>query len=213
MASRAAASSARRLGWLNANSTAFLLCDVQEKFRPGIHAFESLVQVAQKMSKASRILKVPLIVTEQYSKGLGHTVEEIDIGHASVVEDKSRFSMFTPAVAQKLSELQIQSVVLYGIESHVCVLQTCLELMDNDYDVHVLADGVSSMNYPEIEIALRRMEREGAHVVSSESVLFQITNDSKHPDFKAVSSLVKEFQAAARQNKLLFKQGPPAAQL
>ncbi|KAJ1665373.1 hypothetical protein IW140_001454 [Coemansia sp. RSA 1813] len=213
MASRVAASSARSLGRLNASSTAFLLCDIQEKFRPGIHAFECLVQVAQKMSKASRILKIPLIVTEQYSKGLGHTVEEIDIAHASLVDDKSRFSMFTPSVAKKLEELQIRSVVLYGIESHVCVLQTCLELMDNNYDVHVLADGVSSMNYPEIDVALRRMADGGAHVVSSESVLFQITNDSKHPDFKAISSLVKEFQPAARQNKLLFRQAPTTAQL
>ncbi|KAJ2557492.1 hypothetical protein EV175_001319 [Coemansia sp. RSA 1933] len=209
--SRVAASSVRNLGRLNASSTAFLLCDIQEKFRPGIHAFESLVQVAQKMSKASQLLKIPLLVTEQYSKGLGHTVEEIDIGHASVVEDKTRFSMFTPAVAQKLQELKIRSVVLYGIESHVCVLQTCLELMDNDYDVHVLADGVSSMNAPEIDIALRRMAGAGAHVASSESVLFQITNDAKHPDFKALSSLVKEFQAATRQNKLLFKQAAAAS--
>ncbi|KAJ2857300.1 hypothetical protein GGI22_003549, partial [Coemansia erecta] len=92
MASRATSSSVRKLSQLNANSTAFLLCDIQEKFRPRIHAFENLVQVAKKMSKASQILNVPLIVTEQYAKGLGHTVKEIDIGHASLVEGKSRFS-------------------------------------------------------------------------------------------------------------------------
>ncbi|KAJ2663671.1 hypothetical protein IWW48_001152 [Coemansia sp. RSA 1200] len=213
MASRIAASSARSLGRLNASTTAFLLCDVQERFRAGIYGFECLVQVAQKMSKASRILKIPLIVTEQYSKGLGNTVEEIDIAHAALVEDKSKFSMLTDGVSKKLEELKIRSVVLYGIESHVCVMQTCLDLLEKNYDVHVLSDAVSSMNYPEIDIALRRLANHGAFVVSSESVLFQLMDDSKHPDFKAISNLLKEFQPAATQNKLLYRQGPSTAQL
>ncbi|KAJ1872835.1 hypothetical protein H4R99_006396 [Coemansia sp. RSA 1722] len=166
------------------------------------------------MSKASQILSVPLIVTEQYPKGLGHTVSEIDITHAKIVEAKSKFSMYTPMVQEKLQELSIKSVVLYGIESHVCVLQTCLDLLENNYEVHVLADGVSSMNYPEIEIALKRMDKCGAMVVSSESVLFQLTNDAANPNFKAISALVKEFQAHSKNSKLLFKNGiPPQAQL
>ncbi|KAJ2343528.1 hypothetical protein IWW50_003562 [Coemansia erecta] len=207
MASGATATAVRRLGRLNPKTTVFFLCDVQERFRSGIHAFESLVQVAQKMSKFSQLVSIPLIVTEQYSKGLGKTVSEIPTDHAVLIEDKSKFSMITPQVAAKLKELKAQSVVLYGIESHVCVLQTCLELLDGDYDVHVLADGVSSMNAPEIDIAVNRMARAGAHVVSSESVMFQLTGDSLSPDFKAVSGLVKEYQSLARQNRLLFKNG------
>ncbi|KAJ2727127.1 hypothetical protein GGI07_000011 [Coemansia sp. Benny D115] len=190
---------------LRAPTTAFFLCDIQEKFRSGIHAFESLVQVAQKMSKASQHLSIPLIVTEQYPKGLGATVQEIPIDHAALVEAKTKFSMVTPSVAKKLEELQVRSIVLYGIESHVCVLQTCLDLLELDYEVHVLADGVSSMNHPEISIALERMRQEGARIVSSESVLFQLTNDSASDGFKGIRDLVKEFQAAAKQNKLLFK--------
>ncbi|KAJ2453134.1 hypothetical protein EV183_002474 [Coemansia sp. RSA 2336] len=197
----------RQLGRLNPKSTVFFLCDVQERFRSGIHAFESLVQVSQKMSKFSKILDIPLVVTEQYPKGLGHTATEIPIDHACLVEDKSKFSMLTPAVANKLAELKANSVVLYGIESHVCVLQTCLDLLENQYDVHVLADGVSSMNAPEIDIALNRMAHAGAHVVSSESVMFQLTGDSSSPLFRSVSGLVKEYQSLARQNKLLYKNG------
>ncbi|KAI9504069.1 Isochorismatase-like protein [Coemansia spiralis] len=165
------------------------------------------------MSKASRILNVPLIVTEQYSKGLGHTAEEINIEHAALVDEKSKFSMYTPSVAKKLEELEIKSIVIYGIESHVCVLQTCLELLENNFDVHVLADGVSSMNHPEIDIALKRLANEGAHVVSSETIIFQLTNDSQSPQFKAISGLVKEFQSLGRQNKLLFKSNNASAQL
>ncbi|KAJ2493960.1 hypothetical protein IWW37_000038 [Coemansia sp. RSA 2050] len=202
MASRLASQS---LGRLNLKSTAFLLCDVQERFRSGIHAFESVVQVAQKMSAASKILQIPLIVTEQHPRGLGSTVNEIPIDHAALIEAKTKFSMLTPGVASKLEELQTKSVVLYGIETHVCVLQTCLDLLEHNFDVHVLADGVSSMNFPEVDIALKRMALCGAHVVSSESVIFQLTNDAKHPNFSAVRDLVKEYQQAARQNRLLFK--------
>ncbi|KAJ2690177.1 hypothetical protein IWW39_000987 [Coemansia spiralis] len=195
----------RSLGRLNIKSTAFLLCDVQEKFRSGIHAFESVVQVSQKMSAASKILQIPLIVTEQYPRGLGCTANEIPIDHAAHLEAKTKFSMMTPGVTAKLEELQTKSVVLYGIEAHVCVLQTCLDLLEHNFDVHVLADGVSSMNFPEADIALKRMALCGAHIVSSESVVFQLTNDSKHPDFPAIRDLVKEHQQAARQNRLLFK--------
>ncbi|KAJ1909426.1 hypothetical protein GGI13_000836 [Coemansia sp. RSA 455] len=195
----------RSLGRLSIKSTAFLLCDVQEKFRSGIHAFESVVQVSQKMSAASKILQIPLLVTEQYPRGLGATASEIPIDHAVINEAKTKFSMMTPGVTAKLEELQTKSVVLYGIEAHVCVMQTCLDLLDLNFDVHVLADGVSSMNYPEADIALKRMALCGAHVVSSESVIFQLTNDSKHPNFPAIRDLVKEHQEAGRQNKLLFK--------
>ncbi|KAJ2762526.1 hypothetical protein IWQ57_005780, partial [Coemansia nantahalensis] len=169
------------LGRPTAGRTAFFLCDIQERFRTGIHAFESLVQVANKMSRFSAIADIPLIVTEQYPKGLGHTAKEIAVDHAALVDEKTKFSMLTPAVAEKLAELGTESVVLYGIESHVCVLQTCLELLEHKYDVHVLADGVSSMNAPEIDIALARMARAGAHVASSESVMFQLMGDAKNP--------------------------------
>ncbi|KAJ2159892.1 hypothetical protein GGF46_002674 [Coemansia sp. RSA 552] len=212
LSARTVSSVARRnaAGRLQPGSTVFFLCDIQERFRTGIHAFESLVQVAQKMSKFSKITKTPLIVTEQYPKGLGNTACEIDIDHAALIEGKTRFSMCTPAVLQKLEELKAKSVVVYGIESHVCVMQTCLELLDLDFDVHVLADGVSSMNAPEIDIALARMAASGAHVVSSESVMFQLTTDSKSPEFKAVSGLVKEYQLLAKTNKLLYKPGATA---
>ncbi|KAJ2899658.1 hypothetical protein IWW38_000902 [Coemansia aciculifera] len=206
MASRAAISTVRSsLGRLNSKTTAFLLCDVQEKFRSSIHAFESVVQVSQKLSATSKILNIPLIVTEQYPRGLGSTAAEIPIDHAVLLDSKTMFSMITPKVAEKLEELKVGSVVLYGIEAHVCVLQTCLDLLERQFEVHVVADGVSSMNWPEIDIALKRMAACGAHVVSSESVVFQLAGDAKSPSFPAIRDLVKEHQQAARQNKLLFK--------
>ncbi|RKP09342.1 Isochorismatase-like protein [Thamnocephalis sphaerospora] len=155
------------------------------------------------MSRAAEITDVPLVVTEQVL--FGATVSEIDINKAALVKPKTKFSMLIPEVDAFLKERKTESIVIYGIESHVCVLQTVLELLDNKYNVHVLADGVSSINYPEIDIALNRMRQAGAAITTSESILFQLAGDSKHPHFKALSGLVKEWQPIDRQNPLLFR--------
>ncbi|KAL1923346.1 uncharacterized protein VTP21DRAFT_8326 [Calcarisporiella thermophila] len=186
-------------------STALFVCDIQERFRPMIYQFPSLISTASKMLQASKILNLPVIVTEQNSKALGNTVPELDIGHAQMVVPKSLFSMYVPEVSEALKSKDIKSVVLLGIESHVCVLQTTLDLLENGYDVHVLADGVSSMNYPEIDVALNRMRQAGANITTSESILFQLLVDAKHENFKQISNLIKQFKDETSNNKLLFR--------
>ncbi|KAJ1977383.1 hypothetical protein H4R34_003599 [Dimargaris verticillata] len=195
----------RSLGRLQAKSTALFICDVQERFRSHIHAFGSVITTAQKMVAAANILEIPIFATEQYSQRLGNTVPEIDISKAKLVLEKSKFSMVLPEMEEALQNHGIKSVVLLGIESHVCVLQTALDLLEREYDVHVVSDGVSSMNAPEVPVALDRMRQSGAFVATSETLLFQLTKDAKSPSFKAISSLVKEFQPAARDNKLLYR--------
>ncbi|KAJ1649111.1 hypothetical protein IWQ61_009695 [Dispira simplex] len=195
----------RAIGRLHPKTSALFICDIQERFRSHIHAIDSLVSTAQKMIGASNILSIPIYVTEQYSQRLGNTLKELDISTAEKVLPKTRFSMFLPEIQESLQDKKIRSVVLLGIESHVCVMQTALDLLENNYDVHVVADGVSSMNHPEIQVALERMKQSGAFVATSESILFQLTGDAKSPNFKAISNLVKDFQAASKANKLLFK--------
>ncbi|KAI9219007.1 Isochorismatase-like protein [Blastocladiella britannica] len=195
------------LARLTPERTAFFLCDVQERFRPLIFRFPDVVATAAKMVRASAILASPLVVTEQHPKALGATVAELDVGHAAMVIPKTLFSMATPPVTDYLATNRISNVVLFGIESHVCVTQTALDLIEHpdlNLNVYVLADGVSSMNKPEIPLALKRLSAAGATITSSDSVLFSLLKDAKHDKFKQISALVKDTSKATSEN-LLFE--------
>ncbi|KAF9127114.1 Isochorismatase domain-containing protein 1 [Mortierella sp. 14UC] len=196
-------SALRNVGRVHQKTTAFFLCDIQEKFRALTFQYPSVIATAQKMIAAHKVLDIPLIVTEQNPKALGATATELDLSQAKVNYPKTKFSMYIPEVEKELKG--IKSVVLFGIESHVCVLQTALDLLENNYDVHVLADGVSSMNSFEIEHALNRVRSAGGYVTTSESILFQLLGDSKHEKFKSISNLVKETKEATAGNKLFLR--------
>lgn len=185
--------------------TALFECDLQERFRPLIHKFPAVVHTAQKMIKAGRMLDLPLVVTEQYPKALGSTVPELEVVHAVCHDSKTRFSMVTDKVRSFLQERQVVDVILFGIESHVCVLQTAFDLRQMNVNVHVLADGVSSAHPTEIPIALKRMRQMGCMITTSDSVLFQMCGDAKHEHFKRISQLVKESQSNADLHNALLK--------
>ncbi|KAL5469419.1 hypothetical protein EMCRGX_G030672 [Ephydatia muelleri] len=182
---------AKRLGRLTADCCYFFLCDVQDKFRPSIRYFPEIIAVAKRMVDAANILEIPVIATEQYPKGLGSTVAEIDTGKAKVF-DKTVFSMLIPPVEKILDDnAHRKSVVLFGIETQVCVQQTTLDLLGRGYDVHIVADGVSSRSQVDRMFALERMRQAGAFISTSESILFELLHDSKHPKFKEVQAIIK----------------------
>jgi nicotinamidase-related amidase len=105
--------------------------------------------------------------------------------------DKTAFSMLVPQLAEVLGEQKL-SVIIVGIETHICVTQTTIDLLRRGHKVYVLADGVSSCNELERPIALARLAREGAIVTTSESVLFELLGDAKDANFRAVSGLVRD---------------------
>jgi len=106
------------------------------------------------------------------------------------VLDKTRFSMVIPSVLSHINTLGIKSVVLFGIEAHICILQTSLDLVSQGYDVHVVADGTSSQNDSDRKLAFKRMQQAGVFISSYESILFQLMEDSTLPAFKQMSKEV-----------------------
>ena len=174
----------------------------------------------------AQILNVPIYVTTQNSNRLGVTVPELTNHFPADVRviDKTAFSMIVPELTSRLLD-QLQhgiasrssngmqnggptppsglpspvSVILVGIETHICVLQTALDLLSLGHSVYVLADGVSSCNGGERGVALARMAKEGAVVTTSESVLFEMVGDAAAPNFKAIAGLVKDTKEPTKE--------------
>ena len=146
------------------------------------------------MLRAAQTLQIPVYITTQNRAKLGLTVPELQPHlsgpHIRADVDKTLFSMITPEIESKLSS--DLDVIIVGIETHICVTQTTLDLLARGNRVYILVDGVSSMNPEERGIALARLRDAGAVVTSSESVLFEILGDASHGSFRDVSGLVKE---------------------
>ncbi|GAB1602901.1 isochorismatase domain-containing protein 2-like [Argonauta hians] len=179
-----------RLGKLLLNRSILFLCDMQEKFRPSIQYFPQIVDVSSRMLNAAKILDMPVIVTEQYPKGLGSTVPELDVKGIDVIA-KTRFSMMVSEVESKLKQhSDVNSVILCGIETHACIQQTAIDLLEKDYQVHVVVDACSSRSMVDRMYAFNRMKDAGAFLTTSESALLSLCEDAKHPKFKEIQRLI-----------------------
>ncbi|KAJ7237210.1 Isochorismatase-like protein [Mycena haematopus] len=180
-------------------STLFFLCDLQEKFRPIIYGFEHVVASTNKIFKVAKILGCEVVVTTQKARALGPTDPAVNLDSLGALHvgtyDKTLFSMLTTEVLACLhTRPAIKSIVLMGIESHICVLQTALALVAHPakYRTYVLADAVSSSNPAEVPLALAQMRAAGVVVTTSESLAFQLVQDASVPEFKAFSNVIKE---------------------
>ncbi|KAL7489990.1 hypothetical protein ACHAW6_015695 [Cyclotella cf. meneghiniana] len=197
MSSRLFTTSARAVGKLCPENSVLLVCDVQELFRPLIYKMETVINTTKFMTSVAKELSLPIIATQQYTKVFGPTIPDAfadpkDIGTAVPVFEKKKFSMMTSECSDHLSSLGKTSYLLVGIEAHVCLQQTALDLLEQGHDVHIIADGVSSQQRYDREMALRRMESSGAWLTSAQSAAFMLLGSADHPHFKAVSKLVKD---------------------
>lgn len=173
--------------------SALVVVDIQERLFPHISNNQELVKKCQTLIAGMQALNVPIIVTEQYVKGLGHTIEPIQ---AALTEykpiEKMTFSCCGEAMfSLKIEEHFKENIILCGIESHVCVLQTALDIQANGHNPIVVADAISSRNPYDKEIALQRLATEGIRVTTVESILFELCKTSGTDTFKAISKLVK----------------------
>lgn len=179
-----------KLNRINAANSVLFVCDVQQKFRPLIHKSETLIRKCNMLTETSKILNIPILVTEQYPKALGVTVPEINTT-GSILFEKKLFSMMTPEVITAFNDLKKTNVILCGIEAHVCVLQTALDLIDAGIDVHIVSDAISSQKPHDRSCALTKMRDIGCKVTTTESIIFELTKSADHPNFKAISTLIK----------------------
>ncbi|XP_045174774.2 isochorismatase domain-containing protein 2-like [Mercenaria mercenaria] len=175
---------------LTTKNSALFLCDMQEKFRKTISYYPQILAVSARMLKASQILDVPVVVTEQYPKGLGPTVSELDVSKCPVFP-KMKFSMLIPEVEEHMKQFpNVNSIMLCGIEGHVCVQSTVLDLKERGYDVNVIVDAVSSRSMVDRMFALQRMKEAGAHLTTSESAILSMCGGSDHPNFREVQKII-----------------------
>jgi nicotinamidase-related amidase len=174
-------------------NTVAVVIDVQQKLFPLIYENEKITGNITKLIAGLKALGIEIIVTEQYSKGLGHTIPQLQeaIGEFQHIE-KMCFSCYgDDGFIKKLKSTGKKNVIICGIESHVCVLQTVIDLLDADYNPVLIEDCVSSRNPNDKKIAIGRMRKEGAIISTYESILFELLVVSGTEEFKAISKIVK----------------------
>src|SRR5262245_57726453 len=175
-----------------------LVVDLQDKLLALIPEREAVVANTVALVRGARALGLPVWATEQYPQGLGPTTAAV----AELIPERPAKTTFhccgIPQLLEQLYGRNIRHVTVAGIEAHVCVAQTALELLDLGFRVQVPADAVAARRTIDWEFALRRLERAGAVVSTTESVLFEWTERSDRPEFKAISELIKSLNRPGR---------------
>jgi nicotinamidase-related amidase len=174
---------------LDRERAALVVVDVQEAFRPAVRDFDEVAAGAATLVRGALVLGLPVVVTEQYPRGLGATVPEV-AEHLDGIEPIDKVC-FSAAAADGFDLGGRDQVLLCGIESHVCVSQTAHDLLDRDVEVHVAADAVSSRTERNRDLGLHKMESSGAVVTSVETALFELLGAAGTDEFKQVQGLVK----------------------
>jgi nicotinamidase-related amidase len=183
----------KKISMLACTDTVLLVVDIQEKLVRAMHAREELVLRAQQLVQGARVLNVPILCTEQNPKGLGPTVPEI-AAHLPAVPPISKFSFGCCACEDFMRALQAtarRNVLIAGIETHVCVYQTALELIAKGYRVEVVADACSSRTVQNKQTGLEKMRDAGAALTSVETALFELLKVAEGPLFKQILGIVK----------------------
>ncbi|WP_458700992.1 isochorismatase family protein [Sulfurospirillum sp. 1307] len=178
---------------IEANNTQALLVDIQKKLFPHMYEKELFLEKTLKLVQGLQLLEIPVLLNEQYKKGLGETIEPI----REILLDKNSFEKTTFSCCKNNSTLEEikkrdkKFVIVFGIETHVCVLQTILDLKEEGFIPILVEDATTSRNPNDKKIAIQRIISEGSVVTTYESLLFELCVSSKNKAFKEISKLVK----------------------
>ena len=181
---------------LSAPNSLLIVVDLQAKLSAAMPEPEAQLMTANARSlvEAAGLLSIPVLLTEQYPKGLGSTDPTLTdlLSEDTLIFDKTGFSCCAAdGFTDTVTSTDRKQIVLVGQEAHVCILQTALELMHFGYRVHVVEDAICSRKAEHKFYALQRMQQQGATINNYESVLFEWVKDSAHPEFKNISALLR----------------------
>jgi nicotinamidase-related amidase len=171
---------------------ALVVVDVQEGFRKAIPDFDRIAAAAATLVRGAEAMELPIVATEQYPEGLGATVPEVAAALPAGTEPLAK-TVFSAAAADGFDLGGREQAIVCGIETHVCVNQTVLDLLDRGVEVHVAADAVGSRSAANRELGLGKAERAGAWLTSVETALFELLGAAGSDRFKAVQKLILEY--------------------
>lgn len=179
---------------LKAEEAGLLVVDMQEKLFPLVSHPCEILEKSLKLIKGCKLLKLPIVISEQYPKGLGLTIEAIrkEVGPETKPLSKTTFSCLKdPGFEKEIQLMPCSQWILMGIEAHVCVLQTARSLIQAGKQVIIASDAISSRSSSDFSTALAELRDMGARISSTETILFDLIGDSKHAKFKDLSALIK----------------------
>lgn len=170
-----------------------LTIDEQERLLPAIYNGQEILHHTELLLKGLRLLEIPILITQQYTKGLGMSAPSVfaAAGTESWLEKRTFSCLGDEIIRKALQDSHRRQIIVCGVESHICVQQTVLDLLHMGYDVFLIEDCISSRKLSDQKTAVRRMEQAGAVVTSYEAILFELMETSMHPHFKEISSLIK----------------------
>ncbi len=177
---------------LDEKNCLLILIDIQEKLVAMLEK-NTVVKQSNILLKTANILGVPTIITEQYPKGLGKTVDYLseNIGSSKVFEKTAFSALKDDGFLDLVKSYGKKQIIIGGIESHICVHQTVADLIENGFEVYVVKDACASRKKDNFKNAIRLMRQNGAKIADTEIVLFELLKTSKHPHFKEVQALIK----------------------
>jgi nicotinamidase-related amidase len=178
---------------LTLNNTLAIVVDIQERMLPVIENREELEKNCVTLIKGLKLLNIPIIVTQQYTKGLGMTIPSIlDATECEDFHEKLSFSALRENnIVGAVKEQDRKNVLVVGIEAHICVLQTCIDLKEQGYAPYLVTDCIGSRKKSNLDMAIQRAIQEGVTITSYESLLFELMERSDHEVFRDISRLVK----------------------
>jgi nicotinamidase-related amidase len=179
-------------GKLQAGRTTLVVVDVQEAFRNVVPDFDRIAKATATLIEGAEAIGIPVVVTEQYPKGLGETVPEVAEHLPEDIQPLEKVC-FSAADAEGFDLGGRNQVLVCGVETHVCVNQTALDLLDSGVDVQVAEDAVGSRSAENKQVGLHKMERAGAEITSVETALFELLGKAGTDEFKRIQQLILEY--------------------